>query len=205
MSAVRSIELRSISLPLVRPFRTSFGTSTEKVCVLVRVETDDAEGWGECVAEVEPAYSEEFNEGAWIVIRDHLAPALLAADYPSIEDLDRLFGNVRGNPMAKACLIDAFIDAELRALGESVASWLGAGSSVGPRRAASPPPSVATTMPPHSRASPSATSRRTSSTGKATVDPSSSRTPSTRASSSSRSSRSPTGHGGTVPDAASSR
>jgi O-succinylbenzoate synthase len=126
VSAVRSIELRSISLPLVRPFRTSFGTSTEKVCVLVRVEADDAEGWGECVAEVEPAYSEEFNEGAWIVIRDHLAPALLAADDPSIDDLDRLFGHVRGNPMAKACLIDAFIDAELRARGESLASWLGA-------------------------------------------------------------------------------
>ena len=52
---VRAVELRTIGLPLVRPFRTSFGTSTEKVCVLARVETDDGEGWGECVADIEPS------------------------------------------------------------------------------------------------------------------------------------------------------
>ena len=46
VTRVRAVELRMIGLPLVRPFRTSFGTSTEKVCVLARVETDDAEGWG---------------------------------------------------------------------------------------------------------------------------------------------------------------
>jgi len=44
VTRVRAVELRMIGLPLVRPFRTSFGTSTEKMCVLARVETDDAEG-----------------------------------------------------------------------------------------------------------------------------------------------------------------
>ena len=94
--------------------------------MLARLETDEGEGWGECVADVEPGYSEEFNEGAWLVVRDHLAPALLRAGDLSIGDLDRVFAHVRGNPMAKACLIDAFIDAELRGRGESLASWLGA-------------------------------------------------------------------------------
>ncbi len=110
----------------MRPFRTSFGTSTEKVCVLVRLVTDDAEGWGECVADIEPGYSEEFNDGAWLVLRDHLAPALLRAGDVTIDDLDRVFAHVRGNPMAKAAMIDAFVDAELRARGESLAAWLGA-------------------------------------------------------------------------------
>lgn len=126
MSVVRNVELRLIGLPLVRPFRTSFGTSTAKECIIVRVETDEAEGWGECVADVEPGYSEEFNEGAWLVIRDHLAPALLRADHVAIDDLDRLLGHVRGNPMAKAALIDAVVDARLRADGVSMAQWLGA-------------------------------------------------------------------------------
>ena len=126
MSIVRNVELRLIGLPLVRPFRTSFGTSTAKECILVRVETDEGEGWGECVADVEPGYSEEFNEGAWLVIRDHLAPALLRADRVAIDDLDRLLGHVRGNPMAKAALIDAVVDARLRADGVSLAHWLGA-------------------------------------------------------------------------------
>lgn len=126
MSVVNAIEIRSIGLPLVRPFRTSFGTSTEKVCMLVRLETDEGEGWGECVADVEPGYSEEFNEGAWLVVRDHLAPALLRAGDLGLDDLDRVFAHVRGNPMAKATLVDAFVDAELRVRGESLATWLGA-------------------------------------------------------------------------------
>jgi o-succinylbenzoate synthase len=126
VSTVRAVELRLIGLPLVRPFRTSFGTSTEKVCTLVRLETDVAEGWGECVADIEPGYSEEFNDGAWLVLRDHLAPALLRAGDVAIDDLDALLAHVRGNPMAKAALIDAFVDAELRARGEPLAGWLGA-------------------------------------------------------------------------------
>lgn len=124
--SVRAVELRMIGLPLVRPFRTSFGTSTEKVCVLVRVVTDGGEGWGECVADVEPAFSEEFNEGAWLVLRDLLAPALLRSADVAVDDLDDVLAFVRGNPMAKAALIDAFLDAELRTIGVSLASWLGA-------------------------------------------------------------------------------
>jgi len=126
VSTVRAIELRSIRLPLVRPFRTSFGTSTDKVCVLVRVETDEAEGWGECVADVEPGFSEEFNDSAWLVLRDHLAPRVLREDDIGIDDLARVLSPVRGNPMAKAALIDAFVDAELRARGVPLATWLGA-------------------------------------------------------------------------------
>lgn len=126
MSTVRAIELRLIGLPLVRPFRTSFGTSTEKVCVVVRLETGDAEGWGECVADIEPGYSEEFNEGVWLVLRDHLAPALMRGGDVAIDDLDRVLGHVRGNPMAKAAVIDAFLDAELRARGVGLSAWLGA-------------------------------------------------------------------------------
>ena len=127
MSSVRVIELRLIGMPLVRPFRTSFGTSTEKVCVVVRLETDDAEGWGECVADIEPGYSEEFNDGAWLVLRDHLGPAMVRAGAVAIDELGRVLAFVRGHPMAKAALVDAFLDAELRARGESLASWLGAG------------------------------------------------------------------------------
>ena len=126
MTAVRRVELRLIGLPLVRPFRTSFGTSTEKVCVVARVETDDAEGWGECVADIEPGFSEEFNEGAWLVMRDFLVPALFAAGDITSVDLDAVFGSVRGNPMAKATLIDAFLDSELRAAGIPLSRYLGA-------------------------------------------------------------------------------
>ncbi len=126
MSRVLSIELRMIALPLVRPFRTSFGEETEKECVLVRVETSDGEGWGECVAGPSPDYLDEFNEGCWLVIRAHLAPALFAAEDVTAEGFGRLVGWVRGHRMAKAALEMALLDAELRTRGVSLATHLGA-------------------------------------------------------------------------------
>ena len=126
MTRVRTVELRMVGLPLVRPFRTSFGEETEKVCTLVRVETDDVWGWGECVTGVDPGFSEEFNEGAWRVLRDFLVPALFRAGDIVPGDLERVFASVRGNPMAKATLVNAVLDAWLREHGESLASFLGA-------------------------------------------------------------------------------
>jgi O-succinylbenzoate synthase len=126
MTRVRAVELRLVGIPLVAPFRTSFGEETEKACVLARVETEDGSGWGECVAGPDPGYSEEFNDGAWLALRDFLVPALLGAGDVGTADLDRVFGGVRGHPMAKATLIDAFLDAELRARGVSLATHLGA-------------------------------------------------------------------------------
>ena len=113
MTHVRSIELRMVALPLVRPFRTSFGVETDKVCILVRVETDEGVGWAESVTGPDPGFSEEFNEGAWAVIRDFLAPATFAAGDVTAERLADVFAGVRGNRMAKAALINAVLDAEL--------------------------------------------------------------------------------------------
>jgi o-succinylbenzoate synthase len=126
VTEVRAVELRLVALPLVRPFRTSFGVSTEKACVLARVETDGAHGWGECVADTVPNYSEEWNEGAWLVLRDFLVPALFEVGEGTTPDVERAFGVIRGHPMAKAALVNAVLDAELRADGRSLAAYLGA-------------------------------------------------------------------------------
>jgi o-succinylbenzoate synthase len=125
MTRARRMEIRLVGLPLVRPFRTSFGTSTKKVCVLVRLETDHAEGWGECVADIEPDFSAEWNAGVWGAIEEFLAPALFRAGDVATEDLDGVFAFVRGNRMAKATVVNAFLDAELRERGTSLASYLG--------------------------------------------------------------------------------
>ena len=93
---------------------------------VARVDTDLASGWGECVADIAPGFSEEFNEGVWLLLHDWLVPALLAAGEVGIDDVDRVFVSVRGHPMAKATLIDAVVDADLRARGWSLARCLGA-------------------------------------------------------------------------------
>jgi o-succinylbenzoate synthase len=111
------IELLRVRLPLKRAFTTSFGTSTEKECVLVRAIGDDgAEGWGECTAMERPAYSAEWNDGAWLVLRDVLGPAALGGRDAA----------VRGHPMARAALEVALTDLDLRRRGVSLAEHLGA-------------------------------------------------------------------------------
>jgi o-succinylbenzoate synthase len=130
VTAVRRIELRLIGLPLVRPFRTSMGVATRKECILVRVETDAAEGWGECVADVEPDFSAEWNASAWDAIATFFGPALLAAGDIPASAVEDVFSPWRGNRMAKAAVIDAAIDAELRARGEPLATALGGDKEV---------------------------------------------------------------------------
>jgi O-succinylbenzoate synthase len=123
---IEAMELRRVGLPLVRPFRTSFGTEEHKDVLLLRVITDDGEGWGECVALTEPVYSPEFVDGAAMVIRDHLLPRLFAAGSVAARAVSELLAPVKGHPMAKAAVEMAVLDAELRASGRSFGAELGA-------------------------------------------------------------------------------
>jgi o-succinylbenzoate synthase len=124
---IRSVELRLVSLPLRSPFRTSFGEEGVKEAILVRVETADGGfGWGECAASPDPRYSEEFNESAWLVLRNYLAPAVVAAGDVEPGSIGALVGWVRGNRMAKGALEMAVTDAALREAGASLAAFLGA-------------------------------------------------------------------------------
>jgi O-succinylbenzoate synthase len=120
------VELRRISMPLVAPFRTSFGTETTRDILLLRVVTDEAEGWGECVAMSDPRYSSEYVDGAADVLRRFLIPKLAAnpaLDATAVAPALRPF---KGQWMAKAALETAVLDAELRASGRSFGRELGA-------------------------------------------------------------------------------
>jgi len=124
---VTAVELRRIRLPLVSPFRTSFGTQTTRAVLLVRVVTSEAEGWGECVAMEEPLYSAEDVETAAHVLRSQLVPRVLAVgDGLTAARVAVALEPVKGHPMAKAALELAVLDAELRAAGRSFGDHLGA-------------------------------------------------------------------------------
>ncbi|MGH9134792.1 MAG: o-succinylbenzoate synthase [Ilumatobacteraceae bacterium] len=123
---ISEVELRRIGLPLVAPFRTSFGTETDRDILLVRVTGDDGTtGWGECVAQAEPTYSAEYVEAAALVIESHLVPRLAAAGDIVAGEIAELLRPVKGHPMAKAALEMAVLDAELRAAGANLRHHLG--------------------------------------------------------------------------------
>lgn len=112
-------------MPLVAPFRTSFGTERERDVLLVRAVGADAEGWGECVAMGAPLYSPEYVDGAAEVIRRFLAPALAGADVDAFS-VERRLERFKGHPMAKAAVQTAVLDAVLRASGTALSGFLGA-------------------------------------------------------------------------------
>lgn len=124
---IETIELRTIHLPLVRPFRTSFGVQTEREVLLLRIQTrEGVAGWAECVALSEPVYSPEYVHGAIDVITRFLAPTLLVdADIRAEEVRERLRPFL-GHQMAKAALETALLDSQLRSEGTSLAGYLGA-------------------------------------------------------------------------------
>ncbi len=120
------VELRRIALPLVSPFQTSFGTQTARDILLISVVTDQARGWGECVALADPRYSEEYVDGAADVLRRFLIPALTGPGRLNAAEVAGRLAPIKGHRMAKAALELAVLDAELRAQGRPLARELGA-------------------------------------------------------------------------------
>jgi O-succinylbenzoate synthase len=133
-----SVELRTLRLPLVSPFTTSFATETEREAIVLTAHAEvpgpggrtiETIGWGECVAGSIPLYSAEYVGGALDVTTQFLAPRLFEAqqeDRLSPETVGVTLAPIRGHRMAKAALEMAVLDATLRAREESLAHYLGA-------------------------------------------------------------------------------
>ena len=123
---ISSVELREIRLPLIHFFETSFGRTTERRILLVRVtDKHGVEGWGECTAGEGPFYSEEWTETAWTTINTFLAPMVVGKKIVSAADTWEQMRAVRGNRMAKAAIETACWDLEARALDRPLWKQLG--------------------------------------------------------------------------------
>jgi len=127
---IAELELRTIHLPLVRPFRTSFGTQNAREVIILKLTTEDGTiGWSECVALAEPLYSPEYVAGSLDLMRRFLIPALKAAGDITAQDVAPILAPFLGSPMAKAMLETALLDAQLKIESTSLAAFLGANKS----------------------------------------------------------------------------
>ena len=123
---IEAVDLRRISIPMIAPFRVSFGVEHQRDILLVRVVGTETEGWGECVAMSRPLYSSEYTDGAEDVLRRHLLPRLFEAGDVTADRVAEILRPFHGHPMAKAALEMAVLDAELRAAGVSLGDHLAA-------------------------------------------------------------------------------
>lgn len=122
---IDSVVLREIRMPLVRPFETSFGRTTDRRIVLAEVQSDGLTGWGECTAGEHASFSEESTDTAWTILANELIPALLRAQINSAGSCPKAMGHARGNRMAKAALENAVWDLESQQIEMPLAELLG--------------------------------------------------------------------------------
>jgi o-succinylbenzoate synthase len=112
------IELREIELPLKWPFETSFGRTTRRRIMIVRVfDKSGAYGYGECTAGEDPFYNHETIDTAWIIVRDFVGPILADARIETADDVNGALARIRGNRMAKGGVEAAVWDLDARLCG----------------------------------------------------------------------------------------
>jgi O-succinylbenzoate synthase len=115
---IEEIHLYHVGMPLVYPFRTSYGDDDAIESLVVHLVGADGEGWGEAAPWRAPGYSPEWAYAAFLTVREWLAPQIVGRDVRSGADLRRHLAGFKGNPFAKAALDTAWWDLDASARGE---------------------------------------------------------------------------------------
>jgi o-succinylbenzoate synthase len=120
------LELREIELPLLHPFETSFGRTTRRRILLLRVfDKTGASGYGECVAAEGPFYNHETVDTAWLITTKYIGPLLTGARVETAMEVNAALASIRGNQMAKAGVEAAVWDLEAKMAGRPLWEHLG--------------------------------------------------------------------------------
>ena len=122
---IEQIELREIRMPLISFFETSFGRTTERRIILVRVFSEGLTGFGEATSPEGPFYNHESTETAWHILKDFVVPRVLQAHIRNPEDVAPLLKPIRGHNMAKAAIETAIWDLYARQICRPLYQLLG--------------------------------------------------------------------------------
>lgn len=122
---IEKIELFLCRLPLVHFFETSFGRTYDRTFVLIRVQGEGHEGWGEAVAEANPYYSSETTETVWHIIERFIAPLVIGKTFEQPREVYPALKRIRGHNMAKAGVEMAIWDLYARIQGKPLSKILG--------------------------------------------------------------------------------
>lgn len=111
------IEIFHVSMPLISPFTTAYGSDDAIHSVLLRIDSGGAYGWGESCPLQLPTYSPESAAGAFLHLRDVLIPLVLGKSVSSGKELQQRLSCIKGNQFAKAALDLAWWDLYSRSEG----------------------------------------------------------------------------------------
>ena len=122
---IESIDIYHVCMPLIKPWRTAYGSDDSIESILVRMCAQGAHGWGESSPLAMPFYSPEYAAGVFSMIKDCLAPSLIGKAITSGSELQSALAHFKGNPFAKAALDTAWWDLHASALGQPLYRVLG--------------------------------------------------------------------------------
>lgn len=119
------IELREIQMPLVSFFETSFGRTTQRRILLVRVFGDGEVGYGEVTSPEGPFYNHESTGTAWHILREFVIPRVFQTSFQTPAGAAAILKPIRGHGMAKAGVEAALWDLHARQQGQPLHQLLG--------------------------------------------------------------------------------
>ncbi len=125
---IERVVLRQIRMPLVHFFETSFGRTYERMIVLVEVQSEGVSGWGEVTAGEHPFYNEEWTDSIWPLLRDYVAPRVMAQPIQSAHAVFDRTAGIRGHFMARGGVEAAIWDLEARRAGVPLSKQIGGGA-----------------------------------------------------------------------------
>jgi O-succinylbenzoate synthase len=91
-----------VSLPLVRKFKTSFGTQLTRDAIIFMYQDGEIEAFSEAVTDDDPFYSYEDNSTVTYIVRKYLADIFTPEMEP--EKFNEKASKIRGHNMAKGAL-----------------------------------------------------------------------------------------------------
>ncbi|PAE11070.1 o-succinylbenzoate synthase [Niallia circulans] len=122
---IDKIEFQHVKMPLVSPFKTSFGELLEKDFLIIKIYSGEHIGYGESVALPDPTYSEETTGTVIYMLNEFLIPLLLKDEITHPDEVTKRFAPIRRNNMAKAALEGAIWDLYSKQQGISLSKALG--------------------------------------------------------------------------------
>ena len=122
---IEAISFFHLSMPLVSPFETSFGRTTDRESIIIVLRSEGLAGLGECVADRDPGYSYETTGTAWHILKDFIGPSLIGRDIPDAASLQSRLNGIRGHHLAKAGMEMAIWDLIGKREGKSLRQLLG--------------------------------------------------------------------------------
>ena len=118
---INSIRLHWVRIPFWEPFRLSNGEVSVKDAILIQIEANGVNGWGEASPLAGSAYSGDTPQSTWDFLRDQLVPFFLEKPEISPQCCFDYFSRFPGEPFAKAGLEGALWD--LEAQRQNVPLW----------------------------------------------------------------------------------